>query len=122
MARKGKMAKKQRAATPSVVARVKAEPEGRDGIWIPDRDDLVAWIKSGRGAIHCIIPVGPVLTGADWTRAEVVKFVREADRLAVMTGPAARSNLAHNLAAISDNTLYMFDTGEPPLASPEVPA
>ena len=67
--------------------------------------------------IHCFIPAGIAVVGADWPREAVLTEIDNAVRLALLFGEAKKGNVGHALAVISlDNegneTLRMFDIGE----------
>jgi hypothetical protein len=95
-------------------------PEGREGVWLAEKANVVAWIKSQKwqgGQIHNFIDSGALKIGADWPVAKVVAWVNKCERLAILTGDAQRHNMGHALAVITDN-LYMFDIG--PIAESDV--
>lgn len=92
---------------------IAVEPEGREGVWVPDREQLVAWLRAReeRFPIHCFIGTG-ILIGADWETESVIEEVEAADRVALLTGDAYAQNLSHALAVISkQEKLFMFDVG-----------
>jgi hypothetical protein len=94
--------------------RIKVTPEGREGVWLPDRDSLKAWIEAKHfESVHNFIavPDGPII-GADHEVDSVLADIDNAERLAVMTGDAKRGNLDHALAIIIDNRLGMYDIGD----------
>lgn len=96
---------------------VQAEPEPRAGVWIPDREQLVEWLRTLPGPIHCFVGAGggAVLVGADWDVDSVVEQVVKAERVALLTGDARAGNVGHGLAVIvsvgDDEHLQMFDVG-----------
>ena len=90
---------------------ITVEPEGRDGIWIPDRSQLERWLRKHTDPIHCFIPSGPMVIGADWEPTEVADKAAVAERVALLTGASRKENLNHALAVIADNELFMFDVG-----------
>lgn len=91
---------------------VRVTPEGRDGVWVPDLDDLVSWLSVGDEPVHCFIDTPVAFLGADWEREAVVADVQAAERVALLTGDAKRQNLGHALAVIRDDKLRMFDIGD----------
>ncbi len=92
--------------------RIKVKPEGRDGIWEADKESVVDFLlQYKKETIHNFNPGGPIITGADWSIESVVEKVRDAERLAIMTGDAFEHNLRHSLAVIVSNKLHMFDIG-----------
>jgi len=93
--------------------KIKVKPEGREGIWIADKESVVDFLMEYEDDyIHNIIPNGPVMMGADWSKESVVEKVREAERVAILTGDSYRHNLRHALSVIAGNELFMFDIGE----------
>lgn len=91
--------------------KIQVEPEGREGIYIPDRESLIAWIEAQEfDAIHNFI-TGGVMIGADHDPASVIEDIRKADRVAIVTGDAYRQNMKHALAVINSK-LELFDIGE----------
>ena len=93
--------------------KIKAVPEGREGIYTVDKQDMVEWlITYPESQIHNFIPTGSMMLGADWDKESVIKEVEQADRIAVLTGGARRHNLNHSLAVITKNVLRVFDIGE----------
>lgn len=116
--------------------RIRVEPEGRDGVWLPDRDDVVAYLETLPGPIHCFMGTA-ILIGADWPVDKVVEDVRDAKRVALLTGDAALGNLGHALSVVVETdgdgvlrnpgeALHMFDVGDvsavivPPTATAEL--
>lgn len=99
--------------------KLKAIPEGRKDIWIPEKESLKEFIKSrGLEDIHNFVQTGPsggLLLGADHDVESVLNDIDHAVRLAVFTDPNA--NAAHSLALILDSPpmgehLEMYDIGE----------
>lgn len=92
--------------------KINVKPEGREGVWIPNKDSLVDFlINYPDDEIHHYF-AGRIMIGADHTKESVVDDVKEADRLAILTGDALSSNLRHALSVITNNKLSMFDIGE----------
>ena len=87
------------------------KPEGREGIYIPEKENLKKFIKSRKlEAIHNFIPSGFMVIGADHAVKEVLEDVNRAKRLAVFTDPHA--NMGHSLALIYQNKLECYDIGK----------
>lgn len=116
--------------------RIAVTPEGREDIWIADRESLKAWIVAQEfEAIHNMATSVPGMTiGADHSVASVLDDIDGADRVALMTGPMRRHNLNHALALIMPadgrrpERLEMYDIDEvteehlSPVPAEEVPA
>jgi hypothetical protein len=99
--------------------RIKVTTEGRPGLWLADVPSLKAWITAkGFESIHCMIPGGPIITGADWDPSAVLDALDSADRVAVTTGAAWRENMRHAVAAVLPadgrlpERLHVYDVGE----------
>ena len=94
--------------------RIAVEPEGREGVFLPERRSLIDWLREHwPEPIHCFLGANnPVLIGADWSVEKVIAEVTRAERVALLTGEAKRGNMNHALAVIVDNELRMFDGGE----------
>ena len=91
---------------------ISVRPEGRVGIWLPDIGQLAAWLRELTEPIHCFIPSGAMLIGADWKPEQVAREVEGAERVALLTGRHKDENMGHALAVITANELRMFDVGE----------
>lgn len=101
-----------------VTARIKVEPEGRDGVWLADRESLKAYIEAQSfDAIHNFTSGRALLIGADHDVESVLADIDAANRVAVLTGESARGNLGHALAlimppdGIRPERLEMYDIG-----------
>lgn len=93
--------------------KVKVTKEGRDGIYLPDKESLKAWIKEQNfEEIHNFIPSSMMMLGADHSVESVLKDIDEADRLAVLTGDAQSNNLGHALSIIKGEKMEMYDIGK----------
>ena len=93
--------------------KIKVTPEGRDGVWLPEKEGLIDFLTGYDSEyIHNFIQGGNVFLGCDWEKQMVIDRVRSADRLAVLTGNSLMRNMRHALSVISGNKLYMFDIGE----------
>ena len=91
---------------------IKVKPEGRDGVWLPDEDSLIAYIGELDEPIHNFIVSSTTFIGADWPKDGVIRFIQQADKLGLLTGESFRVNMHHALSVIKDEQLYMFDIGE----------
>lgn len=90
--------------------KIKVRPEGRENIWLPERESLVAYIKVKRlKKIHNFILSGMMMIGADHDVESVIDDIARADRLAVFTDPHA--NMGYSLAVITKEKLECFDIG-----------
>jgi hypothetical protein len=99
-------------------ARITVEPEGREGIWLADRESLKAYIQAQSfDAIHNFTGGGAMVIGADHSVESVLADIDAATRVAVLTGESARGNLGHALALIMPpndlrpERLEMYDIG-----------
>lgn len=88
-------------------------PEGREGVWIPERDSLKKWIiEQDFDAIHNFITSPIAIIGADHGVDS-----DKADRVALLTGESQKGNFGHALALIfvdnpaGDEHLEMYDIG-----------
>ena len=92
------------------MAKLKVTPEGREGIWLPEKASLKAFIKARKlDVIHNFIPSGPMMLGADHDVKSVLEDVDSAERLAVFTDETA--NMGHSLALITNERLECYDIG-----------
>lgn len=100
--------------------KIKAKPEGRKDVWIPEKDSLREFILSKKlEAIHNFIPTGGMIIGADHEVESVLKDIDDEERLAIFTSKS--HNMAHSLAIIKTTDsngkviperLEMYDIGE----------
>jgi len=91
--------------------KLKVTPEGREDIWIPEKQSLKAFIESRKlKDIHNFIPSGMMMLGADHDVKSVLADIDRAERLAVFTDPHA--NMGHSLALIYKNKLEVYDIGK----------
>jgi hypothetical protein len=91
--------------------KIKAKAEGRENIWIPEKESLKAWIKNKKfEQIHNFIPSGNIILGADHSVESVLKDIDNADRIAVFTNGVG--NMGHALSIIKDEKLECYDIGE----------
>jgi len=92
---------------------IKAKKEGRDGIYIPEKESLKDFIKNlGIKKIHNFIPSRMMMLGADHSLESVLIDIDNSDRLAILTGNNFRNNMNHALSIIKNNKMEMFDIGE----------
>jgi hypothetical protein len=92
--------------------KIDVEPEGREGMWLPDRASLKEWLAAQNfEAIHNFIASGPMMLGADHDPSDVLRDIDAGERVAILTGDAQKANLSHALAIILDNKLNMYDVG-----------
>jgi len=91
---------------------IKAKPEGREGIYIPEKESLKDWIKAKKfKQIHNFIPSGPghsMMIGADHDVKSVLEDIDRATRWAILTGDHANGNMGHALSLIFGD----YDKGE----------
>jgi len=93
--------------------RISVTPEGRENIFIPYSDSLIAWIENQNFKhIHNFIPTGHALLGADHDTESVIRDIRAAERLAITIGSAWNRNMKHALAILRNNELQIYDIGE----------
>lgn len=93
--------------------KIKVTKEGRDGIYLPDKESLKAWIEAqGFEEIHNFIPSSSLMLGADHSVESVLKDIDTADRLAILTGDAQSNNLGHALSLIENEKMEMYDIGK----------
>ncbi len=90
---------------------IKVTEEGRKGIYIPEKESLIDYIKSKNfETIHNFIPSGFMMIGADHEVDSVIKDIEKGERLALFTDHSA--NMGHSLAIIKDNKLECYDIGK----------
>ncbi len=93
--------------------KIKVKPEGRDGVWIADKDSVIDFIMNyEHKQIHNFLPNGGMMLGCDLSKREVLKQVKYAERLAILTGDSLNGNMRHALSVIVENKLSIFDIGE----------
>ena len=101
-----------------VGSKIRVEPEGREGGWIPEKESLIEWLEDRwanhqlDNAIHSFAGGNGLLIGADWSLQHLIEEIRKADRVGLLTGDAALGNLRHALSVIVGNRLLMFDIGD----------
>lgn len=101
--------------------KIAVTPEGREGIWLADRESLKAWIVAQNfEQIHNMgTAVAGMLLGADHEVEGVLTDIDRAERVAIMTGAMFKHNIGHALAVIMPpeqnglpQRLEMYDVGE----------
>lgn len=97
--------------------KIKCSPEGRIGIYIPDKESLKSYIKSlGKEDIHCFFP-GRIMLGADWSLDAVLNEVDKATRIGLCLEESGADNIGHVLSLIvplkdGSERLQIYDIGE----------
>jgi hypothetical protein len=99
--------------------RITVVPEGRDGVYLAEKDSLIRWLEEyPEEEIHCFLPgPGAVLVGADWPKHIVIQDIAYANRVGILSGKTRGENRGHALAVIvpdprAGERLEMFDVGE----------
>jgi len=96
--------------------KIKVTKEGRENIYIPEKESLKAFIKGlSVEEIHIFIQSGDIfdiLIGADLETKSVLEEIDEADNIAILTGERQKHNFGHALSIIKGDDLRMFDIGE----------
>ena len=88
-----------------------AKPEGREDLWIPEKQSLIEYIKSlGLTKIHHFTGGSCMVIGADHSLESVIEDISKTDIICIMTDK--RHNLGHSLALVIDNKLECYDIGE----------
>ncbi len=92
--------------------KIKATPEGRDGVWNVEKADILNWLKQyPENSIHNFLPNGSLMLGCDYTKKMVIDEIKKAERIAILTGDSLKGNFNHALSVIVDNKLTVFDIG-----------
>jgi hypothetical protein len=93
--------------------KIKVKPEGREDVWIPEKESVKQFILDKKlDPIHNFVAGGSMVIGADHDQKSVLEDIDKAERLAILTGSAQGGNLGHALALIINNKLEMYDIGE----------
>ena len=94
--------------------KIKVTPEGRDGIWLVEKNDLKMFLKTKDLQYVHNFPItsSTVFVGADHKIDSVMDDIDRAERVALLTGEAKQNNLNHALSLVIDNRLEIFDIGE----------
>ncbi len=97
----------------AAAVKIRAIPEGRPGIWIPEKESLKAFIQSrGWEKIHNFITSSRLMIGADHDVESVLEDIDRAEWLALLTEGQERTNMGHALALITNNKLECYDIGK----------
>lgn len=95
------------------ITKIQVKPEGRKGIYLPDKKSLKSWIKTKKfKKIHNFIPSSGIFLGADHDVKSVLKDIDEAERIAILTEESGSMNMRHALSIIRNNKLELYDIGE----------
>jgi len=90
--------------------KIKAKPEGRKDVWIPEKKSLIEFIKAKKfETIHNFVGGGMII-GADHDVKGVLEDIENADRLGIFTDKTM--NVGHSLAIITKEKLECYDIGE----------
>lgn len=94
--------------------KIKVKPEGRQGVWLVSKKEISSFVKKlPFDKIHNYPGNNShLLIGADHLKEFVLKDIKNADRIAILTGKAKSQNVGHSLAVIINERLEMFDIGE----------
>ncbi len=93
--------------------KIKVIPEGREGVYIPDKESLKAWIREkGWEEIHNFIPTSGMFVGADHSTESVLEDIDTAERVALVLENAGSMNLGHALSIIKNNKLEVYNIGK----------
>lgn len=89
-------------------------PEGRRGVWIAEKKSVIDFLhKYEIEEIHnYMLGRRQAVLGADWEKRAVINKVKNAEKVAILTGDSFLHNMRHALSVIANNTLFMFDIGE----------
>lgn len=94
--------------------RIKVTPEGREGIYIPEKESLIAWIKNmGVTRIHHAYAGGRMIVGTDWSTESVLELIqglKPEDKIGIITRENA--NMGHSLAIVNEKGLNILDIGK----------
>ncbi len=92
---------------------IKVRPEGRENIWIPEKQSLKSYIKNKKEKeFHNFIQSDnlPMAVGANVDINILLEDINKAKRLAIFTDKTL--NFGHSLALVINNELKMYDIGE----------
>lgn len=91
--------------------KIKAKPEGRKNVWLPEKKSLIEFIKEKKfEIIHNFVGGGMMIIGADHGVESVLQDIEKADRLGIFTDKTM--NMGHSLAVITKEKLECYDIGE----------
>lgn len=92
--------------------KISVTPEGREDIYIPNKESLKRWIKYKKfKQIHNFI-AGGMMIGADHDVDSVLEDIDGAETIALVTGKNSGQNFGHELAIITNNKLNVYDIGK----------
>lgn len=101
--------------------KIKVKPEGREDVYIPEKESLKAWIKSKPfEQIHHFYASAPVFVGADHDVESVLEDIDRADRLGLCTGVNSAMQMGHELSIIIGEQLNVYDIGKLTLEDLEI--
>lgn len=90
--------------------KIKVKPEGREGVYIVEKDEAERFVESlPCDTIHNFIGGHAFMLGADWTKSEVINFLRDAEQVAIVMEP--NITMRHHLVALTADKRYSFDVG-----------
>lgn len=93
--------------------KIRVKNEGRPGIFIPVKEDLIGYIFENKfQSIHHAFVGNGIIIGADWSSDYVIALISSAERIALLSGDACKNNMGHSLAVIKNNELNILDIGE----------
>ena len=93
--------------------KIKVKPEGREDVWLIEKEEAIKLIrKFPAKEIHNFIATRNLPIGCNWKKSSVIKTIKQAESIGILTGMKRRNNLNHSLSVIKDNKLYMFNIGE----------
>lgn len=93
--------------------KIKCTPEGREDIYVPEKESLKAWIKSRKFKyIHHFFPNGMMFIGADHDIKSVLEDIDKAERIGLTIGKNSGTQIGHELAIIINNKLGVYDIGK----------
>lgn len=98
---------------------IKAKPEGRKGIYLPDKESLKAFVAAlEQEQIHCFMPGGGMYLGADWSKESVLNEIDKAVRMGLCLEESGSDSMGHMLALIVEvedgkrERLQIYDIGK----------
>jgi len=92
--------------------KIKVTEEGREDIYVPEKESLKAWIISKKfKQIHNLILGGLMFIGADHDVKSVLEDIDNAESLGLTIGKNSAMQMGHELAIIRNNKLEVYDIG-----------
>lgn len=93
--------------------KIKVSAEGRENIYIPDKDSLKDWVVAQNfETIHHAFAGKRMIIGADWNVKDVLDLIDKGERVALLTKECLRNNMNHALAVVHNNELNILDIGD----------